>query len=82
MLKRELRAVKREGREKVERIGKFFQYLNTLFVPLFVVFFGVYYNRRRNTLMQGRRISKDKKNQNKSNGQSSGFSKLTPEVNV
>lgn len=58
VLKKELRAVKREGREKVEGIGKFFQYLNTLFVPFFVILFGVYYNRKRSRLMQGRRINK------------------------
>ena len=57
-LKKELRAVKREGREKVEGIGKFFQYLNTLFVPFFVIVFGVYYNRKRSRLMQGKRINK------------------------
>ncbi|MEC7276568.1 MAG: Gldg family protein [Bdellovibrionota bacterium] len=58
VLKKELRAVKREGREKVEGIGKFFQYLNTLFVPFFVIVFGVYYNRKRSRLMQGGRINK------------------------
>lgn len=58
VLKKELRAVKREGREKVEGIGKFFQYLNTLFVPFFVILFGVYYNRKRSRLMQGRRFNK------------------------
>ncbi len=58
VLKKELRAVKREGREKIEGIGKFFQYLNTLFVPFFVITFGVYYNRKRSRLMQGRRINK------------------------
>lgn len=50
-LKRELRTVKREGREKVEDIGRFFQYLNTLFVPLMVIFFGSWYFRKRNRLM-------------------------------
>ncbi len=59
ILKKDLRSVKREGREKIEGIGKFFQYLNTLFVPLIVIVFGVYYNRKRNHLMQGRRLSKD-----------------------
>ena len=58
ILKRELRAVKRAGREKVEGIGKFFQYLNTLFIPFFIIAFGVYYNRKRNHLMQGRRLHK------------------------
>jgi ABC-type uncharacterized transport system involved in gliding motility auxiliary subunit len=59
ILKKDLRSVKREGREKIEGIGKFFQYLNTLFVPFIVIGFGVYYNRKRNHLMQGRRLSKD-----------------------
>lgn len=59
ILKKDLRSVKREGREKIEGIGKFFQYLNTLFVPFIVIAFGVYYNRKRNHLMQGRRLSKD-----------------------
>ena len=59
ILKKDLRSVKREGREKIEGIGKFFQYLNTLFVPFIVIVFGVYYNRKRNHLMQGRRLSKD-----------------------
>lgn len=58
VLKKELRAVKREGREKVESIGKFFQYVNTLLVPFIIIVFGVYYNRKRSKLMQGRRISK------------------------
>ncbi|MCB9095559.1 MAG: Gldg family protein [Halobacteriovoraceae bacterium] len=54
-LKKELRAVKREGREKIEEIGKVFQYVNTLLVPLIVIGFGLYYSRKRNHLMQGRR---------------------------
>ncbi len=54
VLKRELRIVKREGREKIEGIGKFFQYLNTLLVPLLIVGLGVYYNRRRGKLMEVR----------------------------
>lgn len=62
VLKKELRAVKREGREKIEGIGKFFQYLNTLFVPFFVIVYGVYYNRKRSRLMQGRRINKKSDN--------------------
>ncbi len=57
VLKKELRAVKREGREKVEGIGKFFQYVNTLLVPLIIIVFGVYYNRKRSRLTQGRRMS-------------------------
>ncbi len=58
ILKKELRMVKREGREKIEGIGKFFQYLNTLFVPLIIVGFGIFYSRKRSRLMQGRRIVK------------------------
>lgn len=76
VLKKELRAVKREGREKVEEIGKFFQYLNTLLVPFIIIIFGVYYNRKRSKLMQGRRISKI---ENEESRQNSG--NLT-EVNV
>ena len=76
VLKKELRAVKREGREKVEGIGKFFQYVNTLFVPFIIIVFGVYYNRKRSKLMQGRRISKT---ENETPRQNSG--NLT-EVNV
>ncbi len=65
VLKKELRAVKREGREKIESIGKMFQYINTLLVPALVVVFGVFYTRRRNHLVRGRRLKvegKDKKN--------------------
>lgn len=69
ILKKELRAVKREGREKVEGIGKFFQYLNTLFVPLFVIIFGVYYNRKRSQLMQGRRLNNSKSDNHKHSAQ-------------
>ena len=53
-LKKELRSVKREGREKIERMGKLFQYLNTLLIPLLVVAIGIYYNRKRTRLTQGR----------------------------
>lgn len=56
-LKKELRSVKREGREQIETMGKVFQYLNTLLVPLFVIIFGVYFNSKRNYLMRGRRRS-------------------------
>ncbi len=52
VLKNELREVKRVGREKVERIGEFFQYLNTLFIPILVVVFGLIYSHRRNKLMK------------------------------
>ena len=64
VLKKELRAVKREGREKVEAIGKFFQYLNTLLMPFIVIVFGIWYNRKRNSLMQGRRVKDDEGNKN------------------
>lgn len=56
-LKKELRSVKREGREKIETIGKFFQLFNTLLIPIIVVICGlVYYRRREN------KISKKEKN--------------------
>ncbi len=58
VLKKELRSVKRQGREKIEGIGKFFQYLNTLFVPILIIIFGVIYNRKRNRLMDAHRVSK------------------------
>ena len=58
ILKRELRTAKRHGREKIEGIGKFFQYLNTLFIPILIIGFGVYYNRKRSKLMQGKRYPK------------------------
>ena len=46
-LKKELRSVKREGREKIEVIGKVFQYINTLLGPLIVIFIGFLYSLRR-----------------------------------
>lgn len=79
ILKRELRAVKREGREKVESIGKFFQYVNTLFVPLLIIGFGIYYNRKRSRLMQGKRISKKDQVSNPNSNQNS---EQLMEVNV
>ena len=54
VLKRELRTVKRHGREKVERIGKFFQFLNTLFVPILIIGLGVFYSRRRLNSMKSK----------------------------
>ncbi len=42
-LKKELREVKREGRERVEFIGKIFQYVNTLLMPIVIVIFGVWF---------------------------------------
>ena len=56
VLKKELRAVKRQGREKVEGIGKSLQYLNTLFIPFIVILIGIYYSRKRSQLTQGRRL--------------------------
>ena len=58
ILKKDLRAAKREGREKIEVIGKSFQYLNTFFVPILVVIAGIYYNRKRGRLIQGRRVAR------------------------
>ena len=55
LFKKELRSVRREGRENIENMGKFFQYLNTLFVPLLILGFGIFYTRKRNNLMRGRR---------------------------
>ena len=61
VLKRELRLVKRKGREKIERIGKFFQFLNTLLVPALITGLGIYYNKRRNKLIRGKRPNDKKK---------------------
>jgi ABC-2 type transport system permease protein len=47
LLKKELREAKREGREKVEGLGKALQYLNTLFSPLLVILFSFWYSRKR-----------------------------------
>ncbi len=46
-LKKELREAKREGREKVESLGRFLQYFNTLFVPLLLIGFGIFFNWRK-----------------------------------
>lgn len=43
-LKGELRDVRREGREKVEIIGKRLQYLNTLLIPLLLIIIGTIVN--------------------------------------
>ena len=51
LLKKELRFVKREGREKIETIGKIFQYINTLLGPLLIIFVGVCYSKRRKQRM-------------------------------
>lgn len=52
LLKGELREVKREGREKVESIGRVFQYINTLLVPLALLIMGlfVFLNRKKKML--------------------------------
>ena len=53
-LKRELREVKREGRERVEAIGQFFQYLNTLLIPFLIIVFSFFYAQiRRKNLKRG-----------------------------
>jgi hypothetical protein len=59
ILKGELRVVKREGREKIEGIGKILQYINTLLAPLIVTVFGIYYGSRRGKLVRGRRKEKN-----------------------
>ncbi|MAE57779.1 MAG: hypothetical protein CME69_02800, partial [Halobacteriovorax sp.] len=76
VLKKELRQVKREGREKIERIGKFFQYLNTLFVPVLLIIFGFYYNMKRASLMKSTREIKGR------DEKSSRIDNLKAEVNV
>ena len=57
VLKKELRAVKRQGREKIEVMGKVFWYLNTLLVPILIIIFGGFYYRKRQKMIQGRRLS-------------------------
>ncbi|MEE3077708.1 MAG: GldG family protein [Bdellovibrionota bacterium] len=76
VLKKDLRQVKREGREKIERIGKFFQYLNTLFVPILLIIFGFYYNMKRASLMKSTREIKGR------DEKSSRIDNLKAEVNV
>lgn len=46
-LKRELREVKRQGREQIESLAKVFQYTNTLFSPLLLIGLGFCYQRAR-----------------------------------
>ena len=46
-LKGELRDVKREGREKIEKLGSNLQYLNTLFMPSILFIFGIFFQIRR-----------------------------------
>ncbi len=50
-LKRELRNVKRDGREKVETLGMTLQYLNTLLVPGILLILGLELFRRRRKKM-------------------------------
>ena len=57
VLKKELRAAKREGREKIEGIGYFLKYLNTLVVPVLIIGFGVYYGRRRSQLTKKNQVT-------------------------
>jgi ABC-2 type transport system permease protein len=46
-LKRELREVKREGREKIEGIGNTLRYINTLLIPSLIILFGIFYHWKR-----------------------------------
>ena len=62
ILKKELRTVKRHGREKIERIGKFFQVLNTLFVPILIIALGIFYSRRRIHAIRNKSAMLDKSN--------------------
>lgn len=48
VLRKELRMVKREGREKIENLGKFLQYINTLLIPLLLLIIGLIQYYRRN----------------------------------
>ncbi|MBT4761796.1 MAG: GldG family protein [Bdellovibrionaceae bacterium] len=50
-LKSELREAKREGRESIEIIGKRLQYINTLLIPMILVFIGFGIYRRRQKLI-------------------------------
>ena len=59
-LKNELRSVKREGREKIEMIGKVFQYINTLLGPFLVFLFAIWYSHRRKKRMGSRSQALDK----------------------
>jgi ABC-type uncharacterized transport system involved in gliding motility auxiliary subunit len=44
LYKGQLREVKRQGREKIEGIGLFLQYLNTLLIPFLLIIGGLIYN--------------------------------------
>lgn len=46
-LKKELREVKRAGREEVEWLGRVFQNINTILVPIFLIILGIYINKKR-----------------------------------
>ena len=41
------------GKGKVESIGKWFQYLNTLLIPVLVIIFGFWYSRKRKQSLKG-----------------------------
>lgn len=47
LLKKELRNVRKEGREEVENLGKTLQVLNTLLIPIIVIVFGLFYSQTR-----------------------------------
>lgn len=47
LLKKDLRLVKKDGREKVESLGKVLQTINTLLIPILVVVIGLFYSRFR-----------------------------------
>ncbi|MDA8793755.1 GldG family protein [Bacteriovoracaceae bacterium] len=61
-LKKELRAVKREGREQIENLGKWLQLLNTLGMPLLIFGFGFIYNRNRRNRYQKKIVVKSQIN--------------------
>lgn len=78
LLKKELRDVKREGREKVETLGKVLQYLNTLLIPSVLIVVGIYYSRKRYNLTK----SGFKTNFNKEDDERRKINKLEMEVNL
>lgn len=67
VLKKGLRSVKREGREKIEMIGKLFLYINTLFVPSLIIIVGLLYYKKRQRLVEGKRNSENQTEQEKLN---------------
>lgn len=62
LLKKELREAKREGREKVESLGKVLQYLNTLFVPFLVIIFSFWYSKKRRRSLVANELSTHEEN--------------------